>query len=205
VQSLRVVDILESSARRTGMNLTFEVRDGILNHNGDTTPRTLEGCIVKTADRIAYINHDIDDALRSGIIVPGDLPADAIGLLGAATNKRIDSLIRDMVEQSDNCGEIRQSPAHKAAMDKLRKFLFENVYFSPRVKADGDQEEINALIFGLYDYFLARPDKIPEEYAKLIPEFGLVETVKDHVASMTDRFAREMGLELKQQELPLPT
>ncbi|MDR1795833.1 MAG: deoxyguanosinetriphosphate triphosphohydrolase [Clostridiales Family XIII bacterium] len=190
-QSLRVVDVLDSNERRRGMNLTEEVRDGILHHTGPGVPMTLEGRIVKTADRIAYINHDIDDALRSGLISPSDLPEGPVLRLGATTRDRIDCLIRDMVESSDGAGDILQSPSAKAAMDELRNYLFENVYFSPRVKSAEDQAMVLRAVTGLYEYYKAHPEGLPAEYAKLLPEFGAAEMAKDHVASMTDRFARE--------------
>ncbi|MDR3305517.1 MAG: deoxyguanosinetriphosphate triphosphohydrolase [Clostridiales Family XIII bacterium] len=191
VQSLRVVDVLESNDTRRGMNLTAEVRDGILHHTGMGIPMTLEGRVVKTADRIAYINHDIDDALRSGVIAAADLPAGPTTLLGATTTQRIDSLIRDMIESSDGKADILQSEAHCAAMNELRGFLFENVYLNKRVKEDGGRD-IDEIIFGLYDYYLAHPEELPIEYAKLLSdESGPAEIVKDHIASMTDRFARE--------------
>jgi dGTPase len=192
VQSLRVVDVLESSGERKGMNLTREVRDGILHHTGDTRPMTLEGCIVKTADRMAYINHDIDDALRAGIIRESDLPAAAIDLLGRTTSKRIDSLIRDMILSSDDRDDILQSPSHRDAMTELRTFLFDHVYFSPQVKEGAEQDDIDRTIFYLYDYFLAHPDELPGEYRAICEQDGASEGVKDHIAGMTDRYAREM-------------
>ncbi|MDR0874913.1 MAG: deoxyguanosinetriphosphate triphosphohydrolase [Clostridiales Family XIII bacterium] len=192
IQSLRVVDTLESSSERKGMNLTMEVRDGIRNHTGDTLPKTLEGCIVRTADRMAYINHDIDDAMRAGIISETDLPRGPIELLGRSTSKRIDSLIRDMIVFSDGHNEIRQSPPYQDAMAKLRSFLFDHVYFSKRVKDGAAQEDIDRTIFFLYDYFLSHPDELPQEYQHICEQDGLAEGVKDHIAGMTDRYAREM-------------
>lgn len=191
-QSLRVADRLEASARRQGMNLTIEVRDGILNHTGPGVPMTLEGCVVKTADRIAYINHDIDDALRSGVIRADELPREPIAYLGGTTNERINTLIRDMIAQSDGRDDIRQSLAAAAAMDELRGWLFEHVYLNPQVKAEDELLEIETTVQGLYAHFLAHSEELPAEYAKLIPEDGLAEVVKDHVASMTDRFATEL-------------
>ena len=174
------------------MNLTMEVRDGILNHTGSGVPITLEGRIVRTADRIAYINHDIDDALRSGVIHENDLPREPITYLGNTTNKRIDTLIRDMIAQSDGLDDIRQSPEAKGAMEDLRAWLFEHVYLNPFVKKEDEIREIERTIHGLYAYFLARPEELPAEYAKLVPEDGVPEIAKDHVASMTDRFATEL-------------
>ena len=194
VQSLRVCDVLEAYSARRGMNLTAEVRDGILNHTGDELPFTLEGRIVRTADRIAYINHDTDDALRAGIISDADLPKDAVALLGNVTSKRIDTLIRDMVASSDGAGDIRQSEECKRAMDELRSFLFETVYFSREVTEGAERYEIEEAIPGLYCYYIANPDKVALEYQGLIGTYGLAEIVKDQVAGMTDRYAREMYL-----------
>jgi len=196
VQSLRVCDVLETNSDRRGMNLTMEVRDGILNHTGSGQPFTLEGRIVKTADRIAYVNHDTDDALRSGIIVVSDLPKRAISMLGDTTGKRINSLIRDLVGSSCDTGEIRQSDVFWDAMNELREFLFERVYFSERVASDAERYEIDRVIPALYDYYLCFPEKLPLEYQGFIPEYGLAEIVKDHIAGMTDHYARDEYLAL---------
>ena len=196
VQSLRVCDVLEANGERRGMNLTEEVRDGILNHTGPVQPFTLEGRIVKTADRIAYINHDIDDALRSGIIRENDLPQDAIAMLGDTTGKRINTLIRDMAESSDGQGDIRQSDACSGAMNVLRSYLFDAVYSSDRVAADAERYEIDVVIPALYDYYVMNPEKLSIEYQTLIEIYGLTEMVKDHIAGMTDRYARDIFLSI---------
>jgi dGTPase len=186
VQSLRVVDILESNDRRRGMNLTQEVRDGIVNHTGTQKPFTLEGQIVKISDRIAYINHDIDDAMRSAVIFEKDLPTNCVRVLGDSTKKRIDTLVRDMIRSSDGKDAISQSPECAEAMNDLRSFMFQNVYFNKRVKRDEELEKIGNLIFSLYDYYLNHPDAFPQE---AIDDFGIEEVVKDRIASMTDRYA----------------
>jgi len=191
VQSLRVADVLEVNAHRRGMNLSEEVRDGILNHTGEATPFTLEGQIVKTADRMAYINHDIDDAIRSGVIKESDLPRGPIELLGKTTAKRIDALIRDMAKESDGKSVISQSIEAKAAMDELRTYMFQNVYLSKSVRTEEGKQKITQIVGELYEYFLHNPEKLPAEYAELVPEYGAAEIAKDHVASMTDRFAKE--------------
>ena len=134
VQSLRVVDVLESGSKRRGMNLTQEVRDGILNHTGSTVPMTPEGQIVKVSDRIAYINHDIDDAIRSGIITVGDLPKESIEILGDTHKKRIDTLVRDMIEHSFGKPTAQLSEEKMSAMNELRTFMFKNVYHNSNVK-----------------------------------------------------------------------
>ena len=196
VQSLRVCDVLEVNGERRGMNLTEEVRDGILNHTGPVTPFTLEGRIVKTADRIAYVNHDIDDAIRSGIICESDLPSEPIALLGKTTGRRINKLIGDMVEASDGRGDILQSGSCSAAMNELRDFLFGAVYSSDRVAEDAERYEIDIVIDTLYDHYLLNPEKLSKDYRALIGTYGLAEMVKDHVAGMTDRYARDMYLSL---------
>ena len=189
VQSLRVVDVLEQHEGRPGMNLTEEVRDGILNHTGAGIPVTMEGCIVRISDRIAYINHDIDDALRAGIISESDLPEDCSLALGNTTKARINTLVADLIETSDREGRIIQSEACDIAMDKLRTYLFENVYFNPNVKKASDLENIRRIIVDLYDYYLANPGALPDEYSVLIEQWGAEEMVKDHIAGMTDRYA----------------
>jgi dGTPase len=192
VQSLRVCDVLETSSTRRGMNLTEEVRDGILNHTGPNLPFTLEGRIVKTADRIAYVNHDTDDALRSEIIREGDLPRAPIALLGSSTSSRINTLTRDMVESSDKANDIRQSEECRSATDELREFLFDKVYMSELVAVGAERYEIEKAIPALYKYYMSNPDDIPFELQELIPEYGLDVIVKDHIAGMTDRYARDI-------------
>jgi dGTPase len=189
VQSLRVADVLERTERRQGMNLTAEVRDGILNHTGPLTPFTLEGQVVKISDRIAYINHDIDDAMRSGIIRPEDLPEDCVRVLGQTTRERIDTLVRDMIVSSDGQEEIAQSPEKARAMTDLRTFMFENVYLSKAVKQDEELEKVRHLITSLYDHYMQHPEELTAEYRELIDEYGTAEMVKDQVAGMTDRYA----------------
>jgi dGTPase len=171
------------------MNLTQEVRDGILGHTGPNAPFTLEGQIVRISDRIAYINHDIDDAIRSGIIKESDLPKDCVRVLGGSTRNRIDTLVSDMVLSSDGRPEISMSAERADAMDGLRTYMFENVYFNKRVKKDEELEKIGRLIFALYDHYLEHTDQLSAEYQAMIDEFGAEEMVKDQIAGMTDRYA----------------
>jgi dGTPase len=200
VQSLRVVEILETSGKSKGtargMNLTFEVRDGILNHTGDDTPVTLEGQIVKISDRIAYINHDIDDALRSGVIRESDLPKDCVDVLGHDHRTRINTLVNDMIRSSDGEERILQSEECSFYMDKLRAYMFENVYHSKTVKKDEELEKVRNMIFSLYDYYMKNPKALPVETREMIWEFGVDEVVKDHIAGMTDRYALSVYSEL---------
>ncbi|BBL78961.1 deoxyguanosinetriphosphate triphosphohydrolase-like protein [Rubrobacter xylanophilus] len=176
--SLRVVDRLEKNG--AGLNLTMEVRDGILHHTGPGEPSTLEGCIVRLADRIAYVNHDVDDAIRAGIISAGDLPEGPIRVLGERMSRRIDTLVRDMVAESERRGEISLSePVHEALMS-LRSWLFDNVYRSPRSR---ESEKAAGVICTLFEYYLEHPG----ERARSDPD-PVTETV-DFVAGMTDRYA----------------
>jgi dGTPase len=188
-QSLRVVDALECSETRQGMNLTAEVRDGILNHTGKKAPFTLEGQTDKIRDRIAYINHDIDDALRSGVISRDELPKDCVESLGGTTAKRINTLVSDVVENSDGMDYICQGDECSYYMNKLRDFMFANVYYSNVVKGDEELDKVRRLMFSLYDYYLENPGELPEEFGRLVETHGLAEIVKDHIASMTDRYA----------------
>ena len=190
VQSLRVVDILETGGKAgRGMNLTFEVRDGILNHTGKVTPATLEGQIVKISDRIAYINHDIDDALRSLVIKESDLPADCVKILGNNHRTRINTLVTDLIKNSDGKDRIIMSEECSFYMDKLRTYMFENVYHSKIVKKDEELDKIRNMIFCLYDHYEKNTKELPQESQDMIGEFGAAEVVKDHIAGMTDRYA----------------
>ncbi|MBR4150757.1 MAG: deoxyguanosinetriphosphate triphosphohydrolase [Firmicutes bacterium] len=189
VQSLRIVDVIEVNYRGRTMNLTAEVRDGIVNHTGPNKPWTLEGQIVRFSDRIAYINHDIDDAIRGGIIKQEDLPEDCVYYLGHDHGTRIDTLVKDIIVNSDGRNEIIQSEEAGRYMNQLRSYMFQAVYNSKVVKAESEMEKIRNLIFRLYDYYLAHPDLLPDELARLIEKDGVEEVVKDHVAGMTDRYA----------------
>lgn len=189
VQSLRVVDILEGDCRKGGLNLTAEVRDGILNHTGSKRPFTLEGQVVKISDRIAYINHDIDDALRIGVLKQSDLPKSCIEVLGDDHRSRIDTMVRDMIASSDGKTQISQSPDVKAQMDILRNFMFKRVYESLDVKREEETEMGEKVITALYRHFIENPKLLPEDTQEMIAEFGIAEVSKDYVASMTDRYA----------------
>jgi len=178
--SLRVVEVLERDGH--GLNLTEQVRDGILNHNGPAKPATLEGQIVKLVDRVAYINHDIDDALRAEILQPGDLPEAEIELLGPTGSLRIDTLVRDIVERSEGSGDIVQGPEIGGAMLRLRKFMFERVYLGP--DAQREHERVERTMRGLFDHYLEHPDELP----RWDPDASECQRVADYIAGMTDRF-----------------
>ena len=187
--SLRVVDVLEREGR--GLNLTQEVRDGILRHTGPEEPATLEGRIVRLVDRVAYLNHDIDDAVRAGILDAHELPEEEIELLGDRGSDRIDTLVHDLVETSAGEGEIAQSEEIGRAMLNLRAFMFERVYLSPR--AEVRRAEATETVRRVFDHFLAHPEELPPP--KPAPsgvdgrEADLVQRITDYVAGMTDRFA----------------
>lgn len=189
IQSLRVVEVLEGSKGRFGMNLTAEVKDGIVNHTGPVRPFTLEGQIVKFSDRIAYINHDIDDAIRSGVIKLDDLPQDCIDVLGSSHRARINKLVMDIIINSDNKQIIAMGDSCQEHMDKLRNYMFENVYHNEKVKRHEDLHRVETIISSLYDYYLDHPELLPAERQEMIEEYGVAEIVKDHVAGMTDRYA----------------
>lgn len=192
-QSLRVVDVIEvSGSKKRGMNLTAEVRDGILNHTGNVTPFTAEGQVVKTSDRIAYINHDIDDAIRSGIITANDLPRDSIEILGDTHKKRINTLVSDMIKTSVNSPIIRLSDEKREAMNNLRSFMFENVYHNKEVRLAENMNRVEIIIETLFEHYMKNPDQLFDEFIAMREEFALEELVKDQVASMTDRYAINM-------------
>ena len=187
VHSLRVVEVLEGEMR--GLNLTEQVRDGILRHTGPEKPATLEGGVVRIVDRVAYINHDIDDAVRAGILSEGDLPAAEIELLGATGPERVDALVRDMVERSREAGDIVQSDEVGGAMLRLRKFMFDRVYLGE--EARGEQERAREALGALFAHYLEHPDQVPSSD----PDADDVQRVTDYLAGMTDRFC------LSQREL----
>lgn len=196
VQSLRVVDVIESTASRRGMNLTEEVRNGILCHSGERMPFTLEGQVVKISDRIAYINHDIDDAVRSGVISIDDVPESALALFGTTHRERINNLVIDVIKNSDGKDSICQSDAFRDELNSLRTFMFANVYKSTLVKKEEDLAKVEVVISSLYNYFLKRPDRLPEDMRRIAREEGNAVAAKDYVAGMTDRFALNIYHEL---------
>ncbi len=183
LQSVRVADVLERDGR--GLNLTWEVLDGIENHVEERTPSTLEGKVVRLADRIAYINHDIDDAIRAGIITEKDLPSAQIRILGDTGGKRINSLVIDMVENSLGKDDIHMSRNVYSAMEEMKAFLYKHVYIGSEAKQE-HSKAIN-LLRALYSYYMEHPGDLPVEYK----ERRNKESVKviDYIAGMTDRYA----------------
>ncbi len=191
LQSLRVVDHLEKKGSNGwGLNLAMEVRDGIRNHTGPDMPQTLEGQIVRLADRVAYINHDIDDALRAGIIKICQLPAESLRILGETHSQRIDTMVRDLIKSSTNKPRICRSPQIKKATTDLRNFLFEKVYIGSRAKTE--EKKAQKLLEILFHYYLDNVEKIPRDYSC----FDSEQIVIDYIAGMTDRYAISKGKEL---------
>lgn len=183
-QSLRVVDKIEYEGK--GLNLTYEVRDGILNHTGDIIPETLEGRIVRIADRIAYVNHDIDDAVRGGIIAEEDIPREAIDFFGRHHGIRINNMVQDLIKASLDTPDIRMSESGWRILLELRQYLMNNVY--SRSPAKSEDEKAKKIIKALYQHYLENPDRLPAEYKS---ENGddLMVRVADYVSGMTDRYA----------------
>ncbi len=184
VQSLRIVDHLEYEGK--GLNLTHEVRDGIVGHSGAQMPETLEGRVVRIADRIAYVNHDIDDAVRAGVLIEGKLPRGPLQVLGAHHGARITTMVNDMIATSAEGQDIRMSDRVWDAMMELRAYLFENVYFSERAKAE--EPKAREVVRMLFRHYLTDIDDLPAGERPAEPS-QRVQAVVDYVAGMTDRFA----------------
>lgn len=184
-QSLRMVDVLEKDGE--GLNLTFEVRDGILCHSGKQPPQTLEGECVRKADRIAYLNHDLDDALRGGVLRPFELPQDCLKILGKTHGERINTMILDTVENSLDQDHLSMSPLVQSAMDGLREFMFERVYRDSWRAAE--EKKCDHIIRGLFGYYSEHPSEMPEEFLLIGYREGTERAVCDYISCMTDRFA----------------
>lgn len=183
-QSLRVVDKLEKDGK--GLNLTFEVRDGILNHPRSCKPATLEGEAVTLADRIAYINHDIEDAVRAGLLDLSELPERAIKVFGRDTSQRINTAILDIYAESDGKPYVRMSEEKREALDELSNFMFEHVYERANKLI---QESAERMLGELYGYFTSRPEELPKLYRAIMEEDGVDRAVCDYLSSMTDKYA----------------
>ena len=185
-QSVRIVEKLEKDGQ--GLNLTWEVRDGILNHQTSLMPSTLEGKIVRLSDKIAYINHDIDDAIRARVLSEKDIPIEYRKILGTTTRKRLDTLIHNIVTNSLNKNDICMSREVQEAMQGLRKFMFQNVYRNPRAK--GEEERAKALLSRLFQYYVEHIDLLPAWYLKMMEQGEKKERIVcDYIAGMTDQYA----------------
>ncbi len=184
-QSLRVVDILENDGQ--GLNLSYEVRMGIVQHTGAVWPETLEGQIVRRSDQIAYVNHDIDDAIRAGILTNGDIPRSISNILGTSHGQRIDTLVVDAIHSSAEAGTICLSPVVDQALKDLRSFMFENVYRNPVAKSQ--EQKAKEMLIRLYEYYMAHPEALPADFQPQLSFDGMERTVCDYIAGMTDKYA----------------
>lgn len=186
-QSVRVVEHLEKQGK--GLNLTWEVKDGILNHPTAGTPQTLEGQVLRLSDKIAYINHDIDDAIRGGILTEMDIPAKYRSILGGSSRERLNTMIHDVITNSMDKPSIFMSDEVHEAMSGLRGFMFENVYMNP--KAKGEEDKAVSLIEQLYNYYIKHLELLPQQYLETIgaPGSSMEQVVCDCIAGMTDNYA----------------
>lgn len=184
-QSLRVVDFLENDGR--GLNLTNEVRLGIVGHTGEYIPETLEGQIVRRSDQIAYVNHDIDDAIRAGILTNQDLPKDIVATLGSTHKERINTLVCDLIFTSREAGAVCLTPAVERALKDLRSFMFERVYRNPIAK--GEESKAKAMLQQLFEYYITHPEALPADFHPQLSFEGMERTVCDYIAGMTDNYA----------------
>ena len=191
-QSLRVVDVLENGGE--GLNLTYEVRMGILGHTGDRIPETLEGQIVRWADRFAYVNHDIDDAIRGGILENSDIPKSIARILGNNHSQRINTLVCDAITASRETAVITLSSTVEEALHDLREFLFARVYRNPVAK--GQEQKAKGMLQRMYEYYYTHPEALPEDFQPQMSFEGMERTVCDYIAGMTDNYAVDKYAEL---------
>ncbi|MDE6442790.1 MAG: deoxyguanosinetriphosphate triphosphohydrolase [Clostridia bacterium] len=185
VQSLRVVDVLEKDGK--GLNLTFEVRDGIVNHKKSGHPATLEGKCVSYADRIAYINHDLNDAIRAGILKLSDVPADIFKVLCSCSTERINTAITSIYKNSAGKNDVKMDEQVEKASEDLRAFMFDRVYLSKTAKSEETKAE--RMLYEMYSYFMSAPEDLPQTYISLLDNFSREQVVCDYLSSMTDRYA----------------
>ena len=191
-QSLRVVDILENNG--AGLNLSYEVRMGILGHTGAFVPETMEGQIVRRSDQIAYVNHDIDDAIRAGILSNADIPNAIAQVLGHTHSQRINTLVCDMIRTSREAGVVTLSEKVDNALRDLRAFMFEKVYYNPVAK--GEESKAKDMLRRLYEYYYAHPEMLPADFQPQMSFDGMERTVCDYIAGMTDKYAVDKYTEL---------
>lgn len=191
-QSLRVVDTLENHGN--GLNLSYEVRMGILGHTGDRIPETLEGQIVRRSDQIAYVNHDIDDAIRAGVLSDEDIPKSISRVLGHHHSQRINTLTCDMIRTSLEAGQIMLSPHVDTALRELRSYMFDKVYRNPVVK--GEEIKAQNMLKRLYEYYFENPEALPSDFQPQLSLDGMERTVCDYIAGMTDNYAVDKYTEL---------
>lgn len=193
LHSVRVVEYLENSNKKFGLNLTLEVLDGISNHTGNNKSSTLEGAVIKFADRIAYINHDIDDSIRAGILCESDIPKDLLHDFGVNSSERINTMVLSIIENSYDKNKVEMLDYQYDKLMDLRKFMFDNVYYNPKVK--GDEKKAMGIIENLYRYYKEYFDKLPEshlniyKYNKKLVDSTKDDIITDYIAGMTDTFA----------------
>jgi len=191
-QSLRVVDVLEKNG--DGLNLSYEVRMGILTHTGKKQPETLEARIVRHADQIAYVNHDIDDAIRAGILTNSDIPKELRECLGYLHKERINTVVCDIIETARRTGEVLMSEDIHRAHHALRDFMFDHVYRSPIAKAE--EQKARAMLQRLFEYYMKHPESLPADFLPQLSFGGMERTVCDYIAGMTDKYAVDKYSEL---------
>ena len=191
-QSLRVVDLLENDGK--GLNLSFEVRNGILCHTGDEWPETLEGQVVRRSDQIAYVNHDIDDAIRAGILCDADIPKEITAVLGATHSQRINTLVCDIILTSREAGSVAISPEVENALRDLRSYMFEKVYRNPVAK--GEESKAKDMLSRLFAHYMSHPEDLPEDFHPQLSFDGMERTVCDYIAGMTDNYAVDKFTEI---------
>ncbi len=191
-QSLRVVDVLENDG--AGLNLTYEVRMGIVGHTGERIPETLEGQVVRRSDQIAYVNHDIDDAVRAGILNNEDIPGAISNVLGHTHSQRINTLVCDAIAASREAGKFCLSPKVENALKDLRLFMFERVYRNPVAKAE--ESKAKALLTRLYEFYIKHPEALPVDFQPQLSFDGMERTVCDYIAGMTDNYAVDKYTEI---------
>ena len=191
-QSLRVIDVLEKDGR--GLNLTHEVRNGILCHTGDPWPNTLEGMVVRRSDQIAYVNHDIDDAIRAGILSNDDIPKAISDVLGHTHRDRINTLVCDAIHTSREAGTVMLTPRVDMALKDLRSFMFEKVYRNPVAK--GEESKAKDMLKKMFEYYVNHPEALPEDFQPQLSFDGMERTVCDYIAGMTDNYAVDKYTEI---------
>ena len=184
-QSLRTVEKLERDGE--GLNLTYEVRDGILNHTGAVDPVTHEGKVVKISDRIAYLNHDVDDAIRAGILRQTDIPEEIVCVLGSEHGERINNLISNIVDGSEKCGDIALDAQSALAFHSFRDFMYSSVYINKRAKSE--ESKVLGVLSGIFEHYMKNPDEMTLDYRKIIAKEGVKQAVCDYIAGMTDKYA----------------
>ncbi|MDR2568959.1 MAG: deoxyguanosinetriphosphate triphosphohydrolase [Oscillospiraceae bacterium] len=184
-QSLRIVEKIEQTGN--GLNLTYETNDGILCHTGDKIPETLEGCVVRIADRVAYVNHDLDDAIRGGILRETEVPEEILCVLGATNGERINTLVYDLIRESEKYGEIKLSPQISFVLETFLNFMYKSVYMN--IKAKSEENKVFGIINEIYRYYQRAHDELPVEYRRVSMQDGINRAVGDYISGMTDNYA----------------